>query len=408
MQRAELRLRFGKADDAENDLRQVLRFDSNSARVHLALAHVNKMKGQPQLQRQELERCLELDPTLLEARLALGATLLDAKQAQTALEVLAQAPDSQKRDPRLIVARNWALLSIGRLGEAKTGIEQVLQQGRTRAPVLQDAALRLLQRDYFGALTDLEELLKLDASDTSVLDMMMQAYEAQHSVSKGIERLRQIATANPNSALLQNMLGQWYRRSGNAIAARKAFEDSKSADPHFVPADLSLAEMDIRESRNEAARRRLDGIVSTNPANIPALLLSATADEQAGDFPAAIARYRAAVDIDRSNLIALNNLAYLLVPIDPNEALKYAQQAAEIAPADPAVQDTLGWVYYRKGLPSTAVRYLKAAVDQESTPRRQFHLGMSYLKMGDQAAGQKMVRAALSKEPNLAKTEQGW
>jgi predicted Zn-dependent protease len=79
-----------------------------------------------------------------------------------------------------------------------------------------------------------------------------------------------------------------------------------------------------------------------------------------------------------------------------------------MAPDSPYVQDTLGWIYYRKGLYSMAVRSLKTAVDKEATPLRQFHLGMSYLKVGDQATGQKIVTEALKKDPTLAKTEQGW
>ena len=399
LQRAGLRLRFEKADDAENDLREVLHFDPNSARAHLALAGVNKIKGLDQLQRQELERTLELDRALLDARLQLGLNLLSAKQAQTALEVLSQAPDYQKHDLRWIVARNWALLSMGNFREAKTGIEQALQQGRAPAVVFQNAVLQYFQRDYAVALTNLDELLKRDATDENALNLMIQVYEAQHDVSKGMERLKVLAAAQPGSALLQNTLGQWYRHTGNATAARKAFEAAKTADPHFVTADLSLAEMDIREGRNDAARQRLDGTAGTNPTNLTVLLLSARADEQAGEFPAAIARYRAVVNIDHSNLIALNNLAYLLAPNDADEALKYAQQAAEKAPADPAVQDTLGWVYYRKGLSNMAVQYLKAAVDKESTPRRQFHLGMSYLKMGDQATGKKSCAKPWRKIP---------
>src|ERR1019366_1848967 len=207
---------------------------------------------------------------------------------------------------------------------------------------------------------------------------------------------------------LQHLLGQWYSRSGNLAEARKAFEAAKAADQQFLPADLALSDIDLREGRNDAARQRLDSIVAKNPSNLTALLLSARAADQSGDSPAAIARFRAIVNIDRSNVIALNNLAYLLAPNDPDEALTYAQRAAEKAPDNAAVQDTLGWIYYRKGLSSMAVRYLKAAVDKESTPLRQFHLGMSYLKMGDQARGQKMVREAVAKDPSLAKTEQGW
>ena len=76
------------------------------------------------------------------------------------------------------------------------------------------------------------------------------------------------------------------------------------------------------------------------------------------------------------------------------------------APDNPTIQDTLGWVYYRKGLYSMAVRYLKTATEKQPTPLRQFHLGMSYLKAGDRGTGEKLVSAALQKEPNLVKT--GW
>jgi Tfp pilus assembly protein PilF len=101
-------------------------------------------------------------------------------------------------------------------------------------------------------------------------------------------------------------------------------------------------------------------------------------------------------------------VAYALAADNPDEALPFAQRAAEMAPDSPTVQDTLGWIYYRKGLYSMAVRYLKTAVDRDATPQRQFHLGMSYLKEGNQAAGQKIVRDALLKDPSLTKTEQGW
>jgi Tfp pilus assembly protein PilF len=166
--------------------------------------------------------------------------------------------------------------------------------------------------------------------------------------------------------------------------------------------------MEIADGRNAEALNRLGEVVTADPKNVGALLLSARAQGAVGAHASEVASYRMVLNVDQSNLIALNNLAYVLAADDPDEALKLAQQAAEMAPDSPNVQDTLGWVYYRKGLYSMAVRYLKTAVDKESTPRRQFHLGMSYLKVGDQLTGQKIVRDALAKDPTLAKTEQGW
>jgi tetratricopeptide (TPR) repeat protein len=112
--------------------------------------------------------------------------------------------------------------------------------------------------------------------------------------------------------------------------------------------------------------------------------------------------------VDGANLPALNNLAYYLAQQNPNEALPLAQQAAEIAPDNAAIQDTLGFVFYRKGDYRNATNYLKIAVAKDPTPRRQFHLAMCYSKSGDQTEAAKMLATALQKDPNLPKTETGW
>jgi uncharacterized protein HemY len=114
------------------------------------------------------------------------------------------------------------------------------------------------------------------------------------------------------------------------------------------------------------------------------------------------------LDLDGSDVIALNNLAYTLATSDPDVALKYAQQAIDLAPNSAMVQDTLGWIYYRKAVYGTAVNYLEAAVAKEPTPRRQFHLAMSYLKSGKHDLGQKTLQLALQQDPKLPVTEKGW
>jgi len=407
-QRAGLRLRSGRADDAEKDLKEVLHFKPDSAGAHFALARAYSAKGLPNNQQQELQQALKLAPALLPARLALATSFLSRRQSKAALDVMDQAPENQKKLQEWVIGRNWALLSLGNFQEAKAGIDQVLQGGRPLTAVYQDAALHFLQHDYAGARALLEELLKQNVTDVRVAELLVETYAGEQQVPKGVERLRELVAAHPQSAPLYQLLGQWSKRAGDTAAARKAFEGAKTADPHFMPADLSLAEMEIENGQDAAALHRLGEVVTADPKNVGALLLSARAQEAVGAHTAEVATYRMVLSVDQSNLIALNNLAYVLAADDPDEALKLAQQAAEKAPDSPNVQDTLGWIYYRKGLYSMAVRYLKTAVDKETTPRRQFHLGMSYLKVGDQMTGQKIVRDALQKDPTLAKTEQGW
>jgi tetratricopeptide (TPR) repeat protein len=136
----------------------------------------------------------------------------------------------------------------------------------------------------------------------------------------------------------------------------------------------------------------------------------AETEEGAGNRNAAVGVYRRVLDIDNTNLTALNNIAYALEQDNPAEALVFARQAAELAPDNPLIQDTLGWAYYRNGFYTMAVRYLEMATGKQPTALNQFHLGMSYMRGGVKPAeremGKSMVNAALQKEPDLAKIEQ--
>jgi tetratricopeptide (TPR) repeat protein len=123
-------------------------------------------------------------------------------------------------------------------------------------------------------------------------------------------------------------------------------------------------------------------------------------------YPEAIMQFRKALEVDNANLVALNNLAFLLArdPAQLGEALKYAQKAKEIAPQDSHVLDTLGWVYFRKGLYDMAARELESALAGEARASVKFHLGITYLKMGN-AKGRELMKAALQADPKLAQSE---
>jgi len=124
-------------------------------------------------------------------------------------------------------------------------------------------------------------------------------------------------------------------------------------------------------------------------------------EEKACNYAAASNHYRKVLDLKPGDTTVLNNLAYILTEFagKPDEALRYAQQAKEFAPDNPAVDDTLGWTYYRKGLYPNAVRHLEAAVEREPNARRTFHLAMAYAKSGNVARGKRTLEVALKLDP---------
>jgi tetratricopeptide (TPR) repeat protein len=106
---------------------------------------------------------------------------------------------------------------------------------------------------------------------------------------------------------------------------------------------------------------------------------------------------------------AANNLAYLYSEKGGNidEALNLAQKAKEQVPDDPRVSDTLGWIYYKKNIPSRAIVYLKEANEKiPNQPVMKYHLGMAYYKNGNLDLARKELNQALKIEPNFEGSEE--
>jgi len=408
LERGELLLKLGRPVDAEQDLTELLRATPDSAAAHFALAGIRKAQGMSLGERAELVETLRFNPAFLPARLALADNLVSSRQPKPALKDLEEAPAAQKRLLQWNLERNWALLALSDVRTLRPALNQLLKLGRLPELVLQDAVARMTERDYNGARAAAEEVLRSQPEEPRGVRVIADAYFAQNRPQQAVQRAVEIVAAHPGSAPLQLVLGQIQLRSGNAVEARKAFEASVAADPTNIQSGLALSELDRRANRFEAARSRLSMLVTVHPKNVPLILLLAKVEDGAKNRAHAVAKYREVLLLDTGNVDALNNLAWDLALDNSDEALKFAEQALEIAPANPAVQDTLGWVYYRRGLYAKAVEYFRGAVQKEPTPDRQFHLAMSYLKSGDRLQGEKLLTTALQQDPNLPKTESGW
>lgn len=162
--------------------------------------------------------------------------------------------------------------------------------------------------------------------------------------------------------------------------ARTAFNAAKAAAPGQTAADLAMAALDAGDGKPEMARARLSGLLEKDPENHTVLMMLASLEYAAKDYAAALGHFRAVADAMPDQTMALNNTAYLLAASDPDQALPYAERALELSPDDPTIQDTAGWVYYRKGLYTKAVRLLETAVAKAPNNVREFHLAMSYIK----------------------------
>ena len=81
---------------------------------------------------------------------------------------------------------------------------------------------------------------------------------------------------------------------------------------------------------------------------------------------------------------------------NPDIALQFAQAAKAKLPTRPEVNDTLGWIYYKKNMTSQAITALREATDR--APKNatfHYHLGMAYAKAGDKVKARAALETAL-------------
>jgi tetratricopeptide (TPR) repeat protein len=264
----------------------------------------------------------------------------------------------------------------------------------------------LAQKDYAGAAAAAERALDQSPENVQALSVLVFSYFAQNQMATGVRKARERGGRQPKSALMQQFLGQVLLSNGDRSGARKAFNAARTAKPGLLPSELALAEIDTEEGRWDDARKTLSALVSSHPASVPAHLLFANLEMTVGKKAEAIQEYRKAVALDENNAQALNGLAYILAETrQPDEAMKYAQKAKELAPNNPAVDDTLGWAYFQKGLYTLAVSHLEGATAKEGSAVQRYHLAMAYLKAGDPQRGRQALDAALKMDPNLPEAQ---
>jgi tetratricopeptide (TPR) repeat protein len=98
---------------------------------------------------------------------------------------------------------------------------------------------------------------------------------------------------------------------------------------------------------------------------------------------------------------AYNALGYSLAERNVRlpEAYALIDKALKMAPDDPFIMDSMGWVQYRMGKLDEAEAFLRRAYALRSDPEIAVHLGEVLWQKGMKADAQQLWRAARAKDP---------
>ena len=158
----------------------------------------------------------------------------------------------------------------------------------------------------------------------------------------------------------------------------------------------SLAELYLSQKKLDQARAEFERLAVRQPKAVGPPTMIAIIYGAQGNWKEARRQYEKVLQIDDHAVVAANNLAYIYARDGTNldVALQLAQTAKSALPDVPEVNDTLGYVYVRKGLGSLAVPPLEAGVRKDpKNPLLLLHLGQAYALTGEKAKAKKALEA---------------
>lgn len=152
-----------------------------NAALHCNLGKVYLLRNEPAVARKELERSLELDPTLVPSLMFLANDRLDNRDWAKAAEYLERAAVLEPENPAIHMNLGIAYRGLGRYDDAKAAYEKTLAIDRSNAdPYLNLAALYgEYIKDYDVALTNIQKYRDSGGRDLAMAAAWQADIEAQ-------------------------------------------------------------------------------------------------------------------------------------------------------------------------------------------------------------------------------------
>lgn len=294
---------------AEPLLRKAVAADPSDFQAEFNLALVLGMQSKDAESIAAYRKTLELRPALYEADLNLGILLLRSKQPADALAVLKEAAELKPREFRARIYYAQALFDTGDFEQAERQYREAAAIGQKSALASIGIARSLLKQ---SKLAESAEFYRAAAAlDPKYKDALLELgaeYDKTSQTAEAIAIFREF----PANAAVTTRLTRLLLDSNNAAAAIPHLEAAVARAPSTANR-LALVDAYRQTGATAKVLEQLQLAVAADPVNFGLRMSYARALRDGHKFPAAAGEFQAAVKLQPDSVVALNDLAGVLV-----------------------------------------------------------------------------------------------
>lgn len=345
-----------------------------------------------------LEQSVKYHPAWsLKARLYATQNKLD-----DALETANTALEHYPNDKAFSILKARLLIKKKEVAKARTVFSDIAEHNPEDAHILLPLALTQIElKEHDNAKKTLNKLLVLRQMTSEANYYLGRIEQQQKNPGRALQHFLAVRGGREYLAA-QNSIMKIHLSQKNITAAIEHVRGQRIQDPQNQQAYF-LMEVELlnRSGQFEASLGVLNDALNAYTDNTELRYSRAMVAEKLGNFDQLEQDLAYIIDKDPKNATALNALGYTLADRSRRleDALSFIQKARNLAPKDPAIIDSLGWVYYRLGRINEALELLQQAYVLFPDGEVAAHLGEVLWANGEKEKALEIWNKALDQQP---------
>jgi tetratricopeptide (TPR) repeat protein len=296
------------------------------------------------------------------------------------------------------------LLLLGRERDARMALE-TLRDGPQHLQAQRRLGLLAFNRgDYEEAQRDFSELLNDHDSSAIAVYYLAAIADRRNDIATALRGYELLGGTALEGAARDRAATLLYKQGQRAQALQLLQAADSASATARVSAEIAQAQLLSNGGENDQSLARIDDALARCPGHPDLLYQKAILLEKAGRTEAAISQLERLYHDRPEDGTITNALGFLLA--DHNRELSRADRLIEAAlkgePDNPAILDSLGWVYYRRGLPQQALPLLERAFRLAQDGDIGAHWGEVLWALGEKSRARDAWNRALIADPDNA------
>ncbi len=360
------------------------------------------MRGNHDEARKSLEQIRTEDPKAIVPRLMLARLMLAESQAEPAAKVLAEALAIAPQDAQLKLQVARLLAEFGRYDEAMRQAREATSIAPQSVEAwVETARLHLALDRSVPAREAADRAVAIDGDSVEAVSMLALLDLREKRGEQALQRARALAGRRPADARAALLEGDVLLALAQPREAAEAYARAFSLrDDLQVAAKQSAA---LRAAGLPNPEAPLQRWVAEHPQDPQGRAMLGEAYLLAGRHVQAIEQYERLASNPAAGYAVLNNLAWLYQQTGDERAEATARRAYDLAPDDPAVIDTYGWILVQNGKLTEGLAALeRAATRAPDNPDIRFHHAYALVHAGQGPKARTILDEVLAAHPQFA------